>query len=36
MLNRPKYPVSAERLTDGRRYKCTAENGAMYLRAPGA
>lgn len=34
--NRPKYPVSAERLADGRSYKFSAENVAMYLRAPDA
>ena len=33
--NRPKYPVSAERVADGRGYKFTAENVAMYLRASG-
>ena len=31
--NRPKYPVSAERLTDGRSYKFSAENVAAYLKA---
>lgn len=31
--NRPKYPISAERVADGRGYKFTAENVAMYLRA---
>lgn len=33
--NRPKYPISAERVADGRGYKFTAENVAMYLRASG-
>ena len=31
--NRPKYPISAERLADGRRYKFTVENIEMYLKA---
>lgn len=31
--NRPKYPISAERIADGRGYKFTVENVAMYLRA---
>lgn len=31
--NRPKYPISAERVADGRGYKFTAENVVMYLRA---
>ena len=31
--NRPKYPVSAERLADGRGYKFSAENVAAYLKA---
>ena len=30
-LNRPKYPVSAERVSDGRGFKFPAENVAMYL-----
>jgi len=30
---RPKYPVSAERVSDGRSFKFTAENVAMLLRA---
>ncbi|MXX99198.1 MAG: hypothetical protein F4Y67_00005 [Chloroflexi bacterium] len=29
--NRPKYPVSAERVADGRGYKFPAENVARYL-----
>jgi hypothetical protein len=29
--NRPKYPVSAERMSDGRNFRFTAENVAMYL-----
>jgi len=33
--NRPKYPISAERVADGRGYKFTAENVAMYLQASG-
>ncbi len=31
--NRPKYPISAERLADGREYKFTVENIEMYLKA---
>ena len=31
--NRPKYPISAERLADGRGYKFTVENIEMYLKA---
>ena len=31
--NRHKYPISAERLADGRSYKFAAENVVMYLRA---
>ncbi len=31
--NRPKYPVSAERLADGRGYKFSADNVAAYLKA---
>ena len=31
--NRPKYPISAERLADGRGYKFTVENVEMYLKA---
>ena len=29
--NRPKYPISAERLADGRGFKFSAENVAAYL-----
>jgi len=32
--NRPKYPISAERIADGRGYKFSAENVAAYLKAP--
>lgn len=32
--NRPKYPISAERLSDGRRFKFAADNVALYLRNP--
>jgi len=32
--NRPKYPISAERLADGRGFKFTAENVAAYLNTP--
>ena len=31
--NRPKYPISAERLADSRGYKFTVENIEMYLKA---
>ena len=31
--NRPKYPISAERLADGRSYKFSAENVAAFLKA---
>ena len=31
--NRPKYPISAERLADGRGFKFSAENVAAYLNA---
>lgn len=31
--NRPKYPISAERLADGRSYKFSAENIVAYLNA---
>jgi len=34
--NRPKYPVSAERVSDGRGFKFPAENVAMYLQHSGA
>jgi len=30
--NRPKYPISTERVSDGRGYKFTTENVALYLR----
>ena len=30
---RPKYPVDAERLSDRKQYKFTAENVVMYLRS---
>jgi hypothetical protein len=30
---RPKYPIKAERLTDRRGFKFSAENVAMYLKA---
>jgi len=29
--NRPRYPISAERIVDGRGYKFAAEDVAMYL-----
>ena len=29
--NRPKYPISAERVADGRKYKFTAEKVVLYL-----
>lgn len=31
--NRPKYPISAERVADGRSFKFTAENVGLYLRS---
>ncbi len=31
--NRPRYPISAERIPDRRGYKFTAENVAMLLKA---
>ncbi len=31
--NRPKYPISAERLADGRSYKFSADNVDAYLKA---
>jgi len=34
--NRPKYPVSAERISDGKGFKFPAENVVMYLRCSGA
>lgn len=33
--NRPKYPISAERLADGRGFKFPAEDVALYLRGSG-
>lgn len=30
--NRPKYPISTERVSDGRGFKMLAENVAMYLQ----
>ena len=30
--NRPKYPISAERVSDGRGFKFPADNVAMYLQ----
>jgi hypothetical protein len=30
--NRPKYPISTERISDGRGFKMPAENVAMYLQ----
>jgi hypothetical protein len=30
--NRPKYPISAERVSDGRGFKFPAENVVMYLQ----
>ena len=32
--NRPKYPISTERVSDGRGFKMPAENVAMYLQKP--
>ena len=34
--NRPKYPISAERVSDGRGFKFSADNVAMYLMRSGA
>ena len=34
--NRPKYPISAERVSDGRGFKFPADNVAMYLMRSGA
>lgn len=34
--NRPKYPISAERVSDGRRFKMPAENVVMYLQCTDA
>lgn len=31
--HRPKYPISAERLADGRAYKFSVENIEMYIKA---
>ncbi|KPU83212.1 hypothetical protein JI58_09465, partial [Marinosulfonomonas sp. PRT-SC04] len=31
--NRPKFPISAERVADGRGYKFTAENVRLYLQS---
>lgn len=33
--NRPKYPISTERVSDGRGFKMPAENVAMYLQKTG-
>lgn len=33
--NRPKYPISAERVSDGRGFKFPADNVAMYLQRLG-
>ncbi len=33
--NRPKYPISAERVADGRGFKFPADNVAMYLQHSG-
>jgi hypothetical protein len=32
--NRPKYPVSAERVADSKGFKFTVENVLLYLRSP--
>ena len=34
--NRPKYPISAERVSDGRGFKFPADNVVMYLQNTGA
>ena len=34
--NRPKYPISTERVSDGRGFKMPAENVVMYLQNSGA
>ena len=34
--NRPKYPISAARVSDGRGFKFPAENVVMYLQRSGA
>ena len=33
--NRPRYPISAERVSDGRGFKFPADNVAMYLQSSG-
>lgn len=33
--NRPKYPISTERISDGRGFKMPAENVALYLQSSG-
>lgn len=33
--NRPKYPISAERVADGRSFKFPADNVVMYLKCSG-
>ena len=33
--NRPKYPISAERVSDGRGFKFPADNVVMYLQRSG-
>ena len=33
--NRPKYPISTERVSDGRGFKMPAENVALYLQRSG-
>lgn len=33
--NRPKYPISTERVSDGRGFKMPAENVALYLQSSG-
>ena len=34
--NRPKYPISAERVSDGRGFKFLSENVVMYLQRSGS
>lgn len=34
--NRPKYPISAERVADGRGFKFSAENVVAYIKASSA
>ena len=34
--NRPKYPISTERISDGRAFKMPAENAVMYLLSSSA